>query len=237
MFEFAKQEQKVSRQKTLQSGHRRRMIQKMLENDSEALNDYEIVEMLLFLVFKRKDTRTAAKILLKKFGNIGNIINASQQEITSIEGMGNKAYESFQIIKAVIHALLKEKIVSKVAIECFDDVIEYCRSNMKYLNHEELRIIFLNGAGHIIKDKIIQKGTIDAVEVYTREIMKKCLEFGAKGIILIHNHPSGDPTPSGNDIICTTKIKEACDIFNISLVDHVIVGGDKYISFKNLLML
>lgn len=220
-----------------QIGHRQRMMQKMLKHGSETMHNYEVVEMLLFLIFKRKDTRTLAKILLQKFGTIGAILNASQKEIVSINGLGNKAYEAFHIIKSVINATLQEKIISKTALTCFDDVITYCCNNMKYLQHEELRVIFLNGTGNIIKDKVVQQGTVDTVEIYTREIIKKCLEFGAKGIILVHNHPSGDPTPSGNDLICTAKIKEACDVFNISLLDHVIIGKDKHVSFKNLLIL
>ncbi len=220
-----------------QSGHRQRMVQRMSKHGSESMNNYEIVEMLLFLIFKRKDTRTLSKILLQKFGTIGGIVNASENEIVSINGLGNKSYEAFQIIKSIINATLQEKIISKIAITCFDDVITYCSNNMQYLRHEELRVIFLNNTGNIIQDKIVQKGTVDTVEVYTREIIKKCLEFGAKGIILVHNHPSGDPTPSENDLVCTAKIKEACDVFNICLLDHVIIGENKHVSFKNLLIL
>lgn len=227
----------AEQKKFFQKGHRKRMQAKILSEGSEFMQDYEVVEMLLFLIFKRKDTRTLSKVLLEKFGSIGGLINANKSEILSIHGMGEKSYEALQIVKAVINETLQEKIISKAAIECFEDVISYCCTNMKYLTHEELRIIFLNGAGKVIKDQIVQRGTVDAVEAYSREIIKRCLEFGAKGIILVHNHPSGDPTPSGNDLVCTAKLKEACDVFSIVLLDHVIVGGDKYISFKNLLIL
>lgn len=218
-------------------GHRKRMSSRMLEHGSEILENYEIVEMMLFLVLKRQDTRTLAKILLNKFGSINQILNADKEDITSIKGLGEKTFESFQIIKNVVQSVVKEKIEKKKVIECFDDVIAYCKINMQNLKEEELRAIFLTGSGQIIKDKILQKGTIDAVEAYNREIVKKCLEIGAKGIILIHNHPSGDPTPSKADIVSTIKIKEACQVFNINLIDHVVIGGDNYVSLKSLRIL
>jgi DNA repair protein RadC len=203
----------------------------------ESLQDYEIVEMLLFLAFKMKDTKTLAKILIKKFGTLNEVLHAKKEDILAINGLGVNTYNAFKIVDATVKAVLKDKIMKKNAVECFEDVISYCKINMKQLTIEELRIIYLNGAGVIIGDEVIQKGTIDTVELYAREILKQCIKIGAKGIILVHNHPSNDPTPSANDIICTKKMKEVCEIFNIDLLDHVIISSDKYIYFKNLLIL
>jgi DNA repair protein RadC len=220
-----------------QKGHRRRICSKLQKNDIETFHDYEIVEMLLFLAFKRKDTKALAKILLKKFGTLNGILEADRQALLSIHGIGQNVYNTLQIIKAVIKATLKDKILQKDAVECFEDVVLYCKMNTRQLVREELRVIYLNGMGYIIGDEVIQKGTVDTVELYTREIIRQCIKVGAKGIILVHNHPSDDPTPSTNDIICTKKMKEACEIFSINLLDHIIIGGEKYISLKKLLIL
>jgi DNA repair protein RadC len=213
------------------------MYTKLEKHGVESLQDYEIVEMLLFLAFKMKDTRTLAKILIQKFGTLNGILRAKKEDILAINGLGTNTYNVFKIVESTVKAVLKDKIIKKNAVECFEDVISYCKVNVKQLTVEELRIIYLNGSGSIIGDEVIQKGTIDTVEVYSREILKQCIQIGAKGIILVHNHPSNDPTPSANDILCTKKMKEMCEIFNIDLLDHVIIGDDKYISFKSLLIL
>ncbi|MDR1488318.1 MAG: DNA repair protein RadC [Holosporales bacterium] len=220
-----------------QKGHRQRLFQKLNNNTRDSLHDYEIVEMMLFLIFKRKDTKILAKILLQKFGSVNGILDANKQSMLEIDGIGEKAYNSLQIISAVMKQYSREKIVKRHILECFDDVIKYCKFNTIHLKHEELRIIFLNGSSFIVGDEVVQRGTIDTVEIYNREVVKKCIEVGAKCIILVHNHPSGDPTPSVNDIFCTKKIAEACEVFNIKILDHIIVGGNKHISFKSLLLL
>lgn len=226
-----------TKQKELQKGHRQRLLSRLEKNDVDSLYNYEIVEMMLFLIFKRKDTKTTAKILLEKFGSIQNILKAEKDEILSVNGMGIGAYNALKTIDAIFTSILKEKIFNKPVLKCFDDVVAYCQSNMSCLSREELRIIFLNGASHIIGDEIMQKGTVDSVEIYNREVVKRCIKLGAQAIILIHNHPSGDPTPSRNDIFCTNTMVEACNVFNIHVLDHIIIGGNKYTSFKKLSLL
>ena len=220
-----------------EDGHRKRVCEKLINNGHENLYDYETVELMLFLIFKRKDTKPLAKILIQKFKTIDGILNASKDELLSIDGIGESTFRSLQIIKAIVIATLKSKITKRNTIDCFDDVINYCKVNMKNLTAEEFRIIFLNGINEVISDEVVQRGSIDSVDIYPREIVKKCIEKGAKSFILVHNHPSGDPTPSPNDIYATKKIKSAAELFNINLFDHIIIGGDRYISFKNLLIL
>jgi DNA repair protein RadC len=227
----------IKQKKFFLNGHRKRIYNKLEKQGFESLYDYEITEMLLFLVFKRKDTRTISKILIRKFGSIDKILSAPKEKILEIDGLGTETYRAFRVVNAVIQMYLKTKITHKKILKCFEDVISYCENNMKNLTLEELRVIYLNGSSCIIEDKIIQRGTIDTVELYTREIIKSCLDVGAKGIILVHNHPSGDPTPSSSDIYTTKKIKEAANLFNINLFDHIIIGGDRYVSFKALLIL
>jgi DNA repair protein RadC len=215
-------------------GHRKRVLQKLTKHGYSSFIDYEIVEMMLFLVFKRKDTKPLAKALLGKFGTIDKILGASPDSLMSIPGIGTSAVNTFKIVDAIIKSALQSRIIKKSIIECFDDVVRYCKVNMKHLTSEEFRIILLNGISEVICDEIIQKGSIDSVDVSPREILKLCIEKGAKGFILVHNHPSGDPTPSANDVYMTKRIQEAANVFNITLYDHIIIGMDKYISFRNL---
>lgn len=215
-------------------GHRKRACDKLLNIGYEKLYDYEIVELMLFLIFKRKDVKPIAKELIKHFGTIDRILNASKSDLLKIDGIGESSFNAIKIINGVVLASLKSKILKKDHIECFDDVVNYCKLNMKNLISEELRVIFLNAINEVISDEVMQKGDVDSVDIYPRSIAKRCLEIGAKGIIIVHNHPSGDPTPSKNDVYTTRRISEALSIFNVNLQDHIIIGGDRFISFKTL---
>ena len=217
---------------TLKNGHRKRVYSKLAEKSY--MHDYEVVEMMLFLIFKRKDTKDIAKILLNKFGSIANVLNAPKHDLLEIHGIGESTYNAFSIIKAVINAYNKERIQKTDILRCYDDVLKYLHSNMNYLKYEELRILFLNNANHLIKDEVMQNGTIDSINVDSRQIIQKCIEIGAKAIILVHNHPSNDPTPSKKDITTTRLIIESCAIFDIIVVDHIIVSANRSISFRNL---
>lgn len=220
--------------KKYQEGHRKRACNKLINNGIDSLYDYEIVELLLFLIFKRKDVKPLAKELLKKFKTIDRILNANEQELLEIKGIGKSTITAIKIINSVTIAALKSKIMKKDSINCFEDVINYCKLNMKHLISEELRVLFLNSINEILIDEVLQKGDIESVNVYPRNITKRSLELGAKGIILIHNHPSGDPTPSADDIYTTHLIQKALKLFDIKLQDHIIIGGDRFISFSSL---
>lgn len=215
-------------------GHRQRLYSKLNENGYDTLQDYEVVEMLLFLIFKRKDTKPIAKRLIERFESVDRILSASKEELMEIDGIGEGTYNSIKIVDMVLKACVKKKIEKKDVINCFNDVIEYCKIHMKNIKNEELRVIFIDSSNHIIGDKVMQKGTVDSVHIYPREILKKCLDYGAKGIILIHNHPSGDVTPSESDILSTKRLIESCNVFDVKLIDHIITGGDHYSSFRAL---
>jgi DNA repair protein RadC len=216
-------------------GHRKRVLDR-LKHDSYIFK-HEVIEMMLFLIFKRKDTKSLAKTLLKKFGSINGLLAAEKEEILAIDGLGETSYNVMQIIKAIVKEASKEQFMNKNILDCFDDVIRYCQTNMTYLRNEEFRIIFMNGAKHVICDEVIHRGTVDSLNVCCREIVKKCIQVGAKSVILVHNHPSLDPTPSADDILFTREIEAACAVFNIKVLDHIIVGGGRHVSFKNLLLL
>ncbi len=228
---------KTINNKNYNTGHRQRVINKLNQNGFEQFNDYEIVELMLFLIFKRKDTKLIAKKLLEKFKNLDSILNAPEEDLITIAGIGKSTCNAFKIINSIIKFSLKSKIINKNIIICFNDVINYIKVNMQNLANEEVRLLLLNGKNAIIDDIVIQKGSIDSVEIYPQEILKHCINRGAKSIILVHNHPSGDPTPSTHDIYITNKIQEATDIFNITLFDHIIIGENKYTSFRSLKLL
>jgi DNA repair protein RadC len=236
-MELPDRQSELDQDNNQRSGHRKRILEKLINHGYETLFDYEIAEIMLFLIFKRKDTKTLAKNLIKKFGTIDRILSATKEDLLSIDGIGESTFRGIKIVNAIVMASLKGRIIKKCVIECFDDVIRYCKAHMKNLLSEEFRILLLNGVNEIICDNTVYKGSIDAVNACPREIVRKCIEYGAKGLILIHNHPSGNPTPSANDVITTKRIKEATDVFGISLYDHIIIGGDRHTSFKKLRLL
>ncbi|MDR0744518.1 MAG: DNA repair protein RadC [Holosporales bacterium] len=220
-----------------QKGHRARLCEKLITGANDNLLDYEIVELMLFLIIKRKDTKPIAKNLIAKFKSIDKIISASKEELLTIDGVGESTFKALRIIDAVIKSVVKSKMAKRNVVDCFEDVLNYCKCYMKNLIEEELRIIFLNSINEVIKDDIIKKGSINEIEASPRMVVKTCIENGASGFVLVHNHPSGDPTPSQDDIYVTKKIKEAAEVFNIKLHDHIIIGGDRAVSFRNLLII
>lgn len=224
----------VAKQKLHYEGHRNRAREKLLTFGAENLRDYEITELMLFLIFKRKDVKPLAKDLLDKFKTIDKILDAPKSELMKVGGIGEKSSEAIKIINAIVIASTKSKVTKRLHLNCFDDVISYCKVNMKNLIAEELRVIFLNAINEIITDEVMQKGDVDSIGIYPRMIAKRCLELGAKGIIIIHNHPSGDPTPSQEDVLATNLVCEALNVFDIKVQDHIIIGGDRFISFKTL---
>lgn len=227
----------IAKQKSYYAGHRQRSREKLLKFGANNLQNYEIVELMLFLIFKRKDVKPLAKKLIDRFETIDRILNAPLPELVKIEGIGKISAEAIKIINGIVVSAVKSRLMKKKHINCFEDVISYCKLNMKNLVAEELRVIFLNSLGEIIADEVMQKGDINAIGIYPRMIARRCLELGASGIILIHNHPSGDPTPSREDVFATKQICKALAVFEITLQDHIIIGGDRFISFKTLELL
>ena len=224
----------VAKQRSYYVGHRQRAREKLLKFGADSLRDYEIVELMLFLIFKRKDVKPLAKMLIERFQTVDKILSAPLSELTKVDGIGKTSAEAIKIINGIFVSAVKSRLTKKKHLNCFEDVISYCKLNMKNLIAEELRVIFLNAIGEIIEDEIVQKGDVNAVKIYPRLIARRCLELGASGIILIHNHPSGDPTPSREDVFTTKQISKALSIFEITLQDHIIIGGDRFISFKSL---
>ena len=214
-------------------GHRDRLRKKIIENP-DTLNDYEILESILFLIIPRADTKPIAKKLLAKFNSLAEVLNTPITELKEVDDVGVKTAETLKLINAATHRQKLSNITKtkKPVLDRWTDIYDYCINKSGYNKIEEFRILFINKKNILIADEIHQKGTINFTPTYPREIVKRCLEIGATGIILLHNHPSGDVTPSREDINVTEKIIKTAETMDIEIVDHIIVSREGFTSLR-----
>ena len=217
-------------------GHRKRFKEKFLSMDDLSINipDYELIELLLFFSIPRCDTNNLAKDILNEFKTINNIIYAEKNQLLGIKGVGENTFLLIKIIKTIIHKVLNDQLKEKPLLNSISKVIEYAKISMGNLKIEILKILFLDVKNQLISDENIQRGTVNQTPVYIREIIKRALDLGATSLIMLHNHPSGDLTPSSNDIFITKQLKEACDKIGITLHDHIVIGRHTHKSMKSL---
>lgn len=215
-------------------GHRDRLRQKFLENGPDSFADYELLELVLFMAIPMKDVKPLAKDLIARFGGLPEIMNAPVEELTKVEGIKENTAIALKSITALSHRAQKSELMKKPVLNSWTRLMDYCTSTMAHETREHFRIIFLNKKNEMIADEIQNSGTVDHTPAYPREIMKRALELGATALILIHNHPSGDPKPSQADIEMTNLIVRAAEPFGIVIHDHVIVSKNGYSSFKTL---
>lgn len=214
-------------------GHRQRLRERFLKAGPEALAEYEMLEMILFAAHPRGDVKPLAKKLLHRFGSFAKTVHAPATELAQVNGMGEAAISALKIVEAAAIKLLREEAAKGPIISSWTALLDYCQLTMAQKQIEEFRILFLNQKNALIADEVQQRGTIDHTPVYPREVIKRALELGAASIILAHNHPSGDPTPSAADIDITKQIVEAGRVLNISIHDHLIIGKFGHYSFKS----
>ncbi len=212
-------------------GHRKRLKEKFL-NAKENLPDYELLELILGYAIPRKDTKPIAKKLLKKFGSLKGVLTARSSELEEIEGVGEGIVLFFKVLQEFWSRIERDKVFEKEVITSPYDVFKFMKPRVGFSSKESFWIILLDNKNRIIKEKELFKGTVDHAAVYIREIFSTILKFDASGIILIHNHPGGDPAPSIYDRELTRKISRICKDLDIRLLDHVIIAEDKYYSFK-----
>lgn len=213
-------------------GHRDRLRARFLDAGAEKLPDYEVLELLLFGVIPRKDTKPIAKALLAKFGSFDEVLAASPEALMEIGGIKESAAALLKAVQASIQLALQTRVRGADAISSWTDLVDYCKARMAHEASEQFRIIFLDRKNKIIADEAQQRGTVDHTPVYPREVVKRALELNASAIIMVHNHPSGDPKPSRADIDMTKKVKDAAAAVSITLHDHVIVSRGGHVSFR-----
>ena len=215
-------------------GHRERLRERFYSAGPDALSDYELLEMALFPALPRRDTKPLAKLLLKKFGSFAEVIHAPETRLREIEGIGDASVHQIKLLAAAASRVAKGEIKRSIALSSWNDVIGYCRSGMAFADKEQFRLLFLDKRNQLIADEVQQTGTVDHTPVYPREVIKRALELSATALILVHNHPSGDPTPSQADIQMTKAIVDIAAPLGISVHDHIIVGKNGHASLKGL---
>ena len=211
-------------------GHRERLRERFYGAGPDALSDYELLEMALFPALPRRDTKPLAKLLLKRFGSFAEVIHAPEARLREVDGINHQ----LKLIAAAAHRIAKGEIKRNVALSSWNDVIDYCRTGMAFADKEQFRLLFLDKRNQLIADEVQQTGTVDHTPVYPREVIKRALELSATALILVHNHPSGDPTPSQADIQMTKAIVAIATPLGISVHDHIIVGKNGHASMKGL---
>jgi DNA repair protein RadC len=215
-------------------GHRERLRERFYSAGADALSDYELLEMALFPALPRRDTKPLAKSLLRTFGSFAEVIHAPVARLREVEGMGDASINQLKMIAAAASRVAKGEIKRSIALSSWNAVIEYCRSSMAFADKEQFRLLFLDKRNQLIADEIQQTGTVDHTPVYPREVIKRALELSATALILVHNHPSGDPTPSQADIQMTKAIVDIATPLGISVHDHIIVGKNGHASLKGM---
>lgn len=215
-------------------GHRDRLRSRFAQSRGEGFPDYELLELLLFRSIPRRDVKALAKSLIARFGSFAEVLGAPVERLREVEGIGESTASDLKIIEAAAHRLLKGELGKRPLLSSWSAVIDYCRAAMAFSERELLRILFLDKRNALIADEVQQTGTVDHAPVYPREVVKRALELSATAIILVHNHPSGDPTPSAADIKMTREISDVARSLGIALHDHIIVGKDGHVSFKGL---
>jgi DNA repair protein RadC len=215
-------------------GHRERLRDRFLAGGADAMPDYELLEMVLFRAIKRGDTKPIAKQLIARFGSFAEVVSAPANPLMEVKGVGPAIVTELKLIRAAALRLSKGDVINRPVLGSWSAIIDYCRAAMAFDDVEKFRLLFLDKKNQLIADEEQQQGTVDHTPIYVREVIKRALELSASAIILVHNHPSGDPTPSLADIDMTKKIIVAAEKLNILVHDHIIIGRKGHVSFRNL---
>ena len=216
------------------SGHRQRLKDRFVSGGPEALPDYELLELVLFNAISRRDTKPMAKRLIERFGSFAEAVNAPPERLREVEGIGDSAIVQLKLVRAAALRLMQGNIMQRPVLTSWTAVVDYCRAAMGFEAREQFRILFLDKKNRLIADEVQQRGTVDHTPVYVREVVKRALELSASAIILVHNHPSGDPTPSAADVDMTRQVVEAGRSLRIAVHDHLIAARDGVASLKAL---
>jgi DNA repair protein RadC len=229
----AKPKPKPVKQPSYIAGHRDRLRTRFLVGGADPLPDYELLELLLFRSLKNGDVKPTARLLIDTFGDFNSVLAAPVDRLTDVNGIGEQTAFDLKLIEAAAHRMTQTKVLKREVISSWNALLNYCRASMAHRETEQFRIFFLDRKNVLIADEAQAQGTVDHVPVYPREILKRALALNASALILVHNHPSGDPTPSQADITMTEDIVAACETVGITVHDHLIIGKSRETSFKS----
>ncbi len=212
--------------------HRKRLRERFLKGGAGAMPDYEVLELVLFRAIPRRDVKPLARALLDHFGDFNAVVSAPIDQLASINGVGDAVICELKIIEAAAHRLSQARVLHRPVLSSWDTLLDYCRATMAHRTTEQFRVFYLDRKNVLIADEEQARGTVDHVPVYPREVLKRALQLNASAMILVHNHPSGDPTPSDADISMTKQIVTASDVMHITVHDHIIIGKSGELSFR-----
>ncbi len=212
--------------------HRKRLRERFMSGGAAALPDYEMLELVLFRAIPRQDVKPLARLLLDTFGDFNRVISAPPQRLMQVKGVGETVVQELKIVEAAAQRLMRARVMQRPILSSWDALLDYCHTAMAHRETEQFRILFLDRKNVLIADEEQARGTVDHVPVYPREVVKRALELNASALILVHNHPSGDPTPSEADIAMTMQIRDAAEVLGIVIHDHLIIGKGRELSFR-----
>ncbi len=215
-------------------GHRERLRARFREAGADAVSDYELLELVLFRAIPQRDVKPLSKELIAKFGSFAEVVAAPEKRLAEVKGLGDAAITELKVVLAAASRLARGEVRKRTVLSSWGSVLDYCRTTMAFADREQFRVLFLDKRNQLIADEVQQTGTVDHTPVYPREVIKRALELSATAIILVHNHPSGDPTPSRADIQMTQAIVDVAKPLGIAVHDHIIVGKEGHASFKGL---
>ncbi|MBL9046439.1 MAG: DNA repair protein RadC [Tabrizicola sp.] len=213
--------------------HRQRLRDRFMQGGGAALPEYELLELILFRAIPRQDVKPLARLLLDTFGDFNRVISASPARLQLIKGAGPAVVLELKLVEAAAQRMMRARVMQKPVLSSWDALLDYCHTTMAHRETEQFRVLFLDRKNVLIADEEQARGTVDHVPVYPREIVKRALELNASALILVHNHPSGDPTPSDADVSMTDQVKEACGALGLTLHDHLIIGKSRELSFRS----
>ncbi|TFL18136.1 JAB domain-containing protein [Jannaschia formosa] len=213
--------------------HRSRLRARFMEGGAPAMPDYELLELILFRALPRGDTKALAKRLLRTFGDLNRVMAAPAARLAEVKGVGQAVVEQIKIMEAVGHRMARARVIQRPILSSWDALLDYLQTALAHQGVEQFRTLYLDRKNVLIADEMLAEGTVDHVPVYPREVVKRALELNASALILVHNHPSGDPTPSEADISMTYAIRDAAQVLGLVLHDHLIVGKARELSFRS----
>ncbi|MEO1330455.1 MAG: DNA repair protein RadC [Pseudomonadota bacterium] len=216
----------------LRLGHRERLRARFMGGGPAAVADYELLELVLFRAISRQDVKPIAKRLLARFGDFNGVVSAAPERLREVTGVGDAAIREIKIVEAAAHKLVRTRAVGRTVLSSWEAVLDYCRATMAHRATEEFRVLYLDAKNQLLADEASTPGTVDQAPVYPREVVKRALELNASAMLLVHNHPSGDPEPSDADIRMTHALLRAAEAVGLTIHDHVVIGKGREVSFR-----